>query len=268
MKNYHEIKCCKLYGYLALIVLLLVSNLSIGQSTGLQLGNMSYGRVSTPHLVRTVSRSASFFRGVGGVAFEAVAIGKDGLVVTNLIYNANMSDGKRLEIHLHNSQNKLFKINADIYDWQFIPIAKFSDSKYGSAMTLFGEAADAHKEVADEIRGAGGRIINYHASFENTLVGLRLFQADVLIFQSNAADLFKNSSGNYILGAGEKGHELEANNKRFKEMKTLLEMERKKGNTEGRSTFWQNVAGNHTDNMYVHRGHVVNGKFDLAGPNN
>ena len=40
------------------------------------------------------------------------------------------------------------------------------------------------------------------------------------------------------------------------------------GNTEGRSTFWQNVAGNHTDNMYVHRGHVVNGKFDLAGPNN
>jgi hypothetical protein len=28
------------------------------------------------------------------------------------------------------------------------------------------------------------------------------------------------------------------------------------------------VAGNHTDNMYVHRGHVVNGKFDLAGPNN
>lgn len=40
------------------------------------------------------------------------------------------------------------------------------------------------------------------------------------------------------------------------------------GNAEGRSEFWQNVGGTHTDNMYVHRGHVVNGKFDWAGPNN
>jgi len=38
------------------------------------------------------------------------------------------------------------------------------------------------------------------------------------------------------------------------------------GNTEGRSDFWQNVEGKHSDEMYVHRGHVVNGKFDLAGP--
>ena len=38
------------------------------------------------------------------------------------------------------------------------------------------------------------------------------------------------------------------------------------GNTEGRSEFWQNVEGTHSDDMYVHRGHVVDGKFDLAGP--
>jgi hypothetical protein len=38
------------------------------------------------------------------------------------------------------------------------------------------------------------------------------------------------------------------------------------GNAEGRSTFWENVEGNHSDNMFVHRGHVVGGKFDLAGP--
>jgi hypothetical protein len=37
------------------------------------------------------------------------------------------------------------------------------------------------------------------------------------------------------------------------------------GNTEGRSEFWQNVEGTHSDDMYVHRGHVVDGKFDLAG---
>ncbi len=40
------------------------------------------------------------------------------------------------------------------------------------------------------------------------------------------------------------------------------------GNDEGRNTFWSNVDGNHTDRMYVHRGHVVDGKFDFAGPNN
>ena len=40
------------------------------------------------------------------------------------------------------------------------------------------------------------------------------------------------------------------------------------GNPEGRNTFWQNVEGNPSDNMFVHRGHVVDGKFDLAGPNN
>jgi hypothetical protein len=38
------------------------------------------------------------------------------------------------------------------------------------------------------------------------------------------------------------------------------------GNNEGRSEFWQNVEGTHSDDMYIHRGHVVDGKFNLAGP--
>ena len=41
---------------------------------------------------------------------------------------------------------------------------------------------------------------------------------------------------------------------------------RLQGNADGRSDFWQNVTGTHTDNMFRHRGHVIDGKFDLAGP--
>ena len=41
---------------------------------------------------------------------------------------------------------------------------------------------------------------------------------------------------------------------------------RLQGNADGRSDFWQNVTGTHIDNMFRHRGHVVDGKFDLAGP--
>ena len=32
--------------------------------------------------------------------------------------------------------------------------------------------------------------------------------------------------------------------------------------------FWAEVAGDHEDQIYVHVGHLVDGKFDLAGPNN
>ena len=31
--------------------------------------------------------------------------------------------------------------------------------------------------------------------------------------------------------------------------------------------FWSEVDGDHEDQIYVHIGHLVNGKFDLAGPN-
>ncbi len=31
--------------------------------------------------------------------------------------------------------------------------------------------------------------------------------------------------------------------------------------------FWEEVSGDHNDQIYVHVGHLVDGKFDLAGPN-
>lgn len=211
---------------MTIVLLLTFGKLSYAE---LQLGNMSYGRIATPNLTRTVSRGASFFRGVGGVAFEAIAKGEDGLIVSGLGYNAKATDGRRLEVVLRDVTGKIYKTIGNIYDWQLVPVARFANSPYGSAMTLFGESTN--EQVGKEIRDAGGRIINYHKNFEDTLVGLRLFHADILIFQENAADLFKDSNGKYILGAGESGHDINMNKDNFKQIKATMEQERSKGNT-------------------------------------
>ena len=39
------------------------------------------------------------------------------------------------------------------------------------------------------------------------------------------------------------------------------------GNAEARRTFWGNIQGQHSDQIYLHIGHMENGVFNLAGPN-
>lgn len=39
------------------------------------------------------------------------------------------------------------------------------------------------------------------------------------------------------------------------------------GNAEARRTFWSNIQGQHSDQIYLHIGHMENGVFNLAGPN-
>lgn len=195
----------------------------------IQLGNMSYGRINAPNLMRTASRGATFFRGVGGVAFEAVAKGEDGLKVTNLRYDSKAVDGDRLKLTISGKDGEFTNITGNIYDWQLVPIARFANTSYIAAMTLFGESSDP--KLGEEILKTGGRIINYHKDFEDTLVGLRLFHADILIFQHNAVDLFKTKGGNYILGKGEIKPDLAANKDKFQKIKKVLEVSRSNGST-------------------------------------
>ena len=60
-------------------------------------------------------------------------------------------------------------------------------------------------------------VFNYHKALDNTLVGLRLLQADMLIIEPTAADLFRED-GRLILGAGETGHDVEHNRDRFDQL--------------------------------------------------
>jgi hypothetical protein len=120
-----------------------------------------------------------------------------------LNYRPELPDGERLALTVDGRG-----VAAPIYDWQLIPIAKFADSKYFSCFTLFGKLADPSEER--RVLAQGGRVLNYHPAFVDTLVGLRLFQLDMLIIDPYSYDLIKNN-GRYLLGAGERTPDTRAN---------------------------------------------------------
>lgn len=192
----------------------------------LQLGQMSYSRAQAPLLRMPVTTSVRFFRGVGGVAFSAVAEGESGLKVVGLKYDAAAADGDRLLIALESSAGPV-SVRGRIYDWQLVPIARFALDENGSAMTLFGQLND--KALEEKLIRKRDRVINYHPAFDNTLVGLRLLQADILIIQPNAVHLFKQGP-NLLLGAGEAGHDPDKNMERFQRISDWQVQQLAKGN--------------------------------------
>jgi hypothetical protein len=193
----------------------------------LQLGNQTYSRASAPALRMPVTRTARFFRGVGGVAFSAVAQGQAGQVVTALRYDPTAADGQRLLVTIRSQDGSAHTARGRIYDWQLVPTAEYALDENGSAVTLFGSLQDKSMESLTLI--TGGRVINYHPKLQDTLLGLRLFQADILIIQPNAADLFKEN-GRIILGAGEGNHSLPENQARFRQIVAWQESQESIGN--------------------------------------
>lgn len=149
----------------------------------------------------------AFVGRVGGVAFDSVAKPAGGLTVNTLqlSYSPSKRDGERLSLTINGQA-----ITAPIYDWQLIPIAKFANSDSYSCFTLFGDLRDSEEQK--RILERGGRILNYHQDFDNTLMGLRLFQLDNLIINEYSFDLVKDNN-EYILGAGESAPNIEANKK-------------------------------------------------------
>jgi len=142
---------------------------------------------------------------VGGVSFDSVAKPADNLRVTSVALNyvPGYRDGERLSVAINNQP-----VLAPIYDWQLIPIAKFADSEFYSCFTLFGDLED--KQQQRELLARGGYVPNYHGSFKDTLMGLRLFQLDNLIINPYSWDLVKNG-GVYVLGAGESAPNIRQN---------------------------------------------------------
>lgn len=101
------------------------------------------------------------FKKNGGVVFYEIANPYDGLENTSITiaYHAEKPDGQRLSIKLGNSQDSIYF--PEIYDWELIPIANFANSGDAVAVTLIGER-------------------KIHESFQNTLLGKRLYQSDLL----------------------------------------------------------------------------------------
>jgi hypothetical protein len=194
----------------------------------LQLGAHSYSRAPAPALQMGVSRGTAFFLAVGGVAFESVATGRDGIKVASLGYDATRNDCDRLLIGIKQPNGTVRNARAHICDWQLVPIARFAESDNGSAMTLFGKLDD--KQFEDHVLKRDGRIINYHPAFDNTLVGLRLMQADIMLFDENAVDLPRSSQG-YVLGSGESQPDIFKNTQRFNAIQGYLAGQKQLGRT-------------------------------------
>ena len=134
--------------------------------------------------------SYGFVGSVGGVAFEAIA--KPDILLRNeiieLSYNRLKPDGYRLSISF---DDKTY--NPFFPDWKLVPIAKYADSEYNACISLFGP--NSTEEFYD---------IVYHEAFEDTLLGLRLLQADIVLMDMSEFWQLPKLNGELILGLGEK----------------------------------------------------------------
>lgn len=130
-----------------------------------------------------------FVNQVGGVAFHSVAMldsnmQQGGLI---LIYDPKNEDGKRLNVAIGRDT-----LTADLFDWQLIPIAKYADSEFQSCVSLFGpNSTESAYHVV------------YHPAFQNTLLGVRLINADILLIDLSQFWKVPTFGGKPILGAGE-----------------------------------------------------------------
>lgn len=181
--------------------LTLILCLAITQAQALELGSLSFAHAPAKPLSSITFSTApgafsKFARRVGGIAFTTTATSTEGLTIIDLTYVPSAPDGTRLRVTLRDSTGAEHLVAAQIYDWQLKPLAHFVSVGDHAAVTLFGELEH------EEARKPGEMIANYHPTLENTLLGLRLLQADMMIFEQNATDLFKDK-GEYILGMGE-----------------------------------------------------------------
>jgi hypothetical protein len=185
--------------FLLLCCTSLYAQLSLGRMTfaappALTLSNPSHLDIGLP--------THSFLAGVGGVAFDAVAAPVEGTSIESLslTYHADSSDGNRLWLNVNGRS-----VGARIYDWQLAPTVNFTNSQYYSGITPFGKLVSQPEQ--SKVLKRGGNIVNYHPALVNTVLGLRIFQQDILILRNDCTDLPKDGN-RYILGKGEREPDL------------------------------------------------------------
>lgn len=183
--------------------------------------NVAAKPLRSPTRVVAGVRSFRFLGRIGGVAFGSLAEGQDGWRVHEMTYDSTRPDGQRLSVTLSGTDGATQSVVAAIHDWQMVPIARFAASDQDACFTLFGELALESEQSQEARLTRGERIVNYHDAFKNTLLGLRLFQGDILIFDRASCDLFKDD-GEYLLGAGESEPDVAANTERFMELQGLM----------------------------------------------
>lgn len=226
----------------------------------LSLGNIRFGRRDVPSLQQSLSGSPGypFMSKVGGVAFNGVAEPLPGAKFSRLrglSYHPDRPDGERLLVTLASAEGHEVKVIARIPDWQLVPIARYSASTFNAIVTFFGETHDDDEGVP-----LGSRVINYHDAFYDTLLGLRMLQADTMLFIKDAAASLPSANGQFVLGLGERPPEIEINTQRRARVSEWTRQQaRGTGRPQLHDTYVISDLGRQT--YYVGRG----GYLDLQG---
>ncbi|WP_456438566.1 hypothetical protein [Psychroserpens sp.] len=121
------------------------------------------GIPSAPIKIRATPKfTYRFASKVGGVSFEQTLTSS---MKISIDYIEDNPDDYRLEVIANG-----IRYNPNIADWQLIPITKFANTDHVAAVSLFGP--NGNEYLFD---------IVYHEAFQNTLLGLRLLQADMML---------------------------------------------------------------------------------------
>ncbi len=163
-------------------------------------------------------KSFGFCSGVGGVAFGAVAKPLDGSKVTALRYDARQPDGKRLQATVF--KDVTYTVTLPVYDWLAVPVAQFANGEQDALFTLFGQLID-EEDTARRMK-EGQRIMNYHAAIQDTFLGLRLMQTDLLAFHPVASENLTAGDG-VMKAPGEYPRNVERNRSDFNVLSDLYQ---------------------------------------------
>lgn len=179
----------------------LVQAKSLGWDAPIEFGEPKSSPSALHHTASatTPGFSPAIAMAVGGILFMETAQPADGFPADSLAvyYDTTAPDGKRLRVAL--LKDTLF---ADVHDWVLLPVIRYVESGDHSCFTLFGHLSDTAEER--RLLKAGKKILNYHPAFDNTLLGLRLMQMDILILRAPLTGaLPRDGDGEFILGTGE-----------------------------------------------------------------
>jgi len=145
----------------------------------------------------------SFNSRTNGIVFQAVATPSKTLKSEKI--GLDLIDGK-VVVTVGSK-----KIYPDLPVWQAVPIANFANSPYQVVFTAFGDTT-ANKEAQ----------CKFHRAFYNTLLGLRLFQADLINYPDYIWDLPVDKNKNYLTASSEKYYTPKPDNLLAKKFATLL----------------------------------------------
>jgi hypothetical protein len=178
--------------------------LDLQLSAQITIGQYTLARLAAPALRASIGAggfSGGFLASVGGVAFKEIAQPAQGLAAQSAIleYDPQYPDGRRVFATIDGQ-----RVQVNLYDWEVQPIVRFAESDDHAVFTLFGKLADQRQQ--EQVLDNGGRVVNYHPAFQDTLLGLRMLQLDNLLADSEGNDLavdFPKEHGRYLIGPGE-----------------------------------------------------------------